>query len=122
MTALVHGDDELARVEAASQALFGGDVRALDAAMLREVFADVPHTEHVRERLDGEGIALVDVLAETSLASSKRQARQFLQSGAIAVNGERVAADHRLTERDLLHGDRILLRRGKKQWHATRWS
>jgi tyrosyl-tRNA synthetase len=122
VTRLVHGPAELARVENASQALFGGDVRALDATMLGEVFADVPNTEHVRARLAEPGIPLVDVLAETSLASSKSQARQFLQSGAIAVNGERVGADHKLTERDLLHGDRILLRRGKRQWHATRWS
>ena len=85
-------------------------------------FADVPHTEHVRERLAAPGMPLIDVLAETSLATSKSQARQFLQSNAIAVNGERVAADYRLTERDLLHGDRILLRRGKRQWHATRWT
>jgi tyrosyl-tRNA synthetase len=122
MTALVHGSSELARVEAASQALFGGDVRKLDERTLSEVFADVPHTEHVRDRLAGDGISLVDVLAESSLATSKSQARQFLQSGAISVNGERVAADYRLSESDLLHGGRILLRRGKKQWHATHWS
>ena len=122
ITRLVHGPSEVQRVEQASDALFGGDVRTLDAAMLGEVFADVPHTEHVRERLAAPGMPLIDVLAETSLATSKSQARQFLQSNAIAVNGERVAADYRLTERDLLHGDRILLRRGKRQWHATRWT
>ena len=122
ITGLVHGAAELARVEAASQALFGGDVRALDAAMLAEVFADVPHTEHARTRLAGDGVSLVELLAETALAGSKSQARQFLQGGAVAVNGERVAADRRLTESDLLHGSRILLRRGKRQWHATRWS
>jgi tyrosyl-tRNA synthetase len=122
MTELVHGAAELARAEAASAALFGGDVRALDAAMLGEVFADVPHTEHARDALGGQGASLVELLPQTSLAESKSQARQFLQSGAIAVNGERVAADYRLTERDVLHGGRILLRRGKRQWHATRWS
>jgi tyrosyl-tRNA synthetase len=122
MTTLVHGRDELLRVEAASQALFGGDVRALDEAMLGEVFADVPHSEHAKALLDGEGTPLLDVLAQTSLASSKGQARQFLESGAISVNGERVELTRRLSERDLLAGSRILLRRGKKQWHATRWA
>jgi tyrosyl-tRNA synthetase len=122
VTALVHGREELAKVEAASQALFGGDVRALDAQMLADVFADVPHTEHARGLLEGDGVALADLLAQTSLAQSKSQARQFLQSGAVAVNGERVAADYRLTQRDLLHGARILIRRGKRQWHATRWA
>jgi tyrosyl-tRNA synthetase len=121
VTELVHGADERERAERASQALFSGDVRGLDQETLSEVFADVPSTEHARSDLEGEGVALVDFLALTTLASSKREARQFLQSGAIAVNGERVAVEHRLREQDLLHGTRILLRRGKKQWHATSW-
>ena len=121
VTSLVHGAAELTRVEAASSALFGGDVRALDERMLADVFADVPHSEHARSLLEGEGLPAVDLLAQTTLASSKREARQFLETGAIAVNGERVGLDRRLTSADLLHGARILLRRGKRQWHATRF-
>jgi tyrosyl-tRNA synthetase len=119
---LVHGANELARVETASQALFGGDIRALDGAMLAEVFADVPHTEHARGLLAGDGMPLVELLAKTSLAGSKSQARQFLESGAVSINGERAVLDRRLTQADLLHGSRILLKRGKKQWHATHWN
>jgi tyrosyl-tRNA synthetase len=122
MTDLVHGADALRKVEAASQALFASDVRALDAEMLAEVFADVPHSDHARTALDAEGMSLVELLPQTSLAGSKREAKQFLASGSVAVNGEKVGADRRLTGDDLLHGSRILLRRGKKKWHATRWS
>jgi tyrosyl-tRNA synthetase len=122
MTETVHGKDELARVEAATQALFGGDVRGLDERTLGEVFADVPHSDHALGALDGDGHSLVELLTGTTLASSKREARQFLEQGAIAVNGERAAVDRRLTRGDLLHGARILLRRGKRQWHATRWA
>jgi tyrosyl-tRNA synthetase len=121
VTDLVHGPGERERAERASHALFSGDVRGLDQATLAEVFADVPSTEHPKSELAGEGVSLADFLALTSLASSKREARQFLQTGAIAVNGERVGVEHRLREQDLLHGSRILLRRGKKQWHATSW-
>jgi len=121
VTRTIHGAAELARVEAASQALFGGEVRALDAEMLGQVFADVPHSQHARDSLGGDGVALVDLLAQTTLCSSKREARQFLTTGAISVNGERAAVEQKLTAADLLHGGRILLRRGKKQWHATEW-
>jgi tyrosyl-tRNA synthetase len=118
---LVHGASECERAQRASEALFSGDVRSLDEATLSEVFADVTSTDHPRAELSGQGTSLVDLLATTTLASSKREARQFLQTGAVSVNGERVDAEHRLTERDLLHGSRILLRRGKKLWHATSW-
>jgi tyrosyl-tRNA synthetase len=122
MTATIHGGDELARVQSASRALFGkGELRDLDAAMLAEVFADVPHSTHGRDALSGEGVALVDFLAETSLAKSKREAREFLKNGAVAVNGQKVAPDARLLDRDLLHGKTILLKRGKKLWHASLW-
>jgi tyrosyl-tRNA synthetase len=121
MTRLIHGDPELHRVEAASQALFSGDVRGLDEKLLAEVFADVPHSTHARASLDGEGAALLEILPQTSLASSKREAREHLGTGAISINGQRVGPDHRLTAADLLHGRTILLKRGKKHWHATKW-
>jgi tyrosyl-tRNA synthetase len=121
LTRTVHGETELAKVEAASQALFSGNVHGLSPELLREVFADVPHTEHAKQQLAGEGVALLELLPNTSLASSKREARQFLEAGAVLVNGTRAALDQRLTASDLLHDQTILLKRGKKLWHATRW-
>ena len=122
MTSLVHGDDALAGVEAASQALFSGQVRELDEAALAEVFADVPHTTHDRTALEGDGCSLIELLPQTSLASSKREAREFLTNGAINVNGDKAALDQALTTSDLLHGATILIKRGKRKWHATKWS
>ncbi|HKP58904.1 MAG TPA: tyrosine--tRNA ligase [Polyangiales bacterium] len=121
VTRMVHGEDEVKKVEAASQALFSGDVRSLPEDMLSEVFADVPHSQHDKNTLSGEGASLVDVLAETTLASSKREARQFLQAGAVLVNGEKAELEMRLTSESLMYGHTILLKRGKKLWHATRW-
>jgi len=121
VTLMVHGRDALRAVEQASQALFGGDIRALSEDLLAQVFADVPSSDHARESLQGEGVALVDLLPETTLASSKREARQFLEAGAVSLNGERTSLDHRLRVSDLLHGHTILLKHGKKLWHATRW-
>jgi tyrosyl-tRNA synthetase len=122
MTVLIHGDEQLAAVEAATAALFSGEIHRLDEAMLAEVFADVPSTMHDRALLEGDGVELIELLPTTSLATSKREAREFLGNGAVAVNGERIEADHRLTTRDLLHNTTVLLRRGKKHWHATRWA
>jgi len=121
MTDRLHGIDERRRAELASRVLFGeGDLRELDARTLDEVFVDVPHSGHGRDQL-GAGYSLVELLPETSLASSRREAREFLRNGAIWVNGESAQADKTLGPDDLLPGGLILLRRGKKKWHATRW-
>lgn len=117
---MVHGEAELARAESAGRALFSGDIRSLDAATLGEVFAEVPRSPHDRSILTAS-VALVDLLPLTSLAASKREAREFLSAGAIAVNGEKVGPDRALSNADLLHNAVILLRRGKKQWHALRF-
>ncbi|MDJ0869775.1 MAG: tyrosine--tRNA ligase [Myxococcota bacterium] len=123
MTGRLHGPTERDHAEAASEALFGrGDLRKLPAALLAEVFADVPHSSHDPAALAAEGASLAELLPETTLAASRREAREFLRGGAIWVNGERCPEDRRLSEADLLAGGTILLRRGKKRWHATRWA
>ena len=48
-------------------------------------------------RSEGEGVALVDLLPRTTLASSKREAREFLRSGAVSVNGRRAGEADRLS-------------------------
>jgi tyrosyl-tRNA synthetase len=123
MTERLHGSDECRRVEAAADALFGrGDIRSLDEMTLLEVAAEIPSSHHSLGRLDGEGVALAELLSETSLAASRREARELLGAGAISVNGERAALDRRLVRTDLLEAGVTLLRKGKRQWHALMWT
>ena len=121
MTMLLHGEDAMKQAEAAAGALFSGDIAQLPAELLDEVLASAPTTTHARTQLEGTGVALLDLLPQTTLAKSKSEARQFLADGSVSVNGHKAAADARLTTATLLHGRVIALRRGKKSWHVTRW-
>jgi tyrosyl-tRNA synthetase len=120
MTEIFHGVSERSNAEAAGRALFSGDLAALDARTISEIAEDLPCTVLEPGELGGEGVLLADLLPRTTLAASKREARDFLQAGAVLVNGTKAVADARLTARDLLHGSVALLRRGKKNWHAIR--
>lgn len=120
VTELVHGPTETAHAEGAAKALFSGDVAGLPERTLREVLANVPSSTHRKDTL-GAGVPLTDFLVTTALASSKREAREFLASGSVAINGRKADADDKLTTSDLLHGSMIALRRGKKHWHLTTW-
>jgi tyrosyl-tRNA synthetase len=120
VTAMLHGEDESQRAEAAGRALFTGEVRELDETTISEVFDGVPQTTHSRAELH-DGIALDTFLPLTSLAGSNRDARQSLKDNAIAVNGVKVAEDAKLTTADLLHNRTILIRKGKKNWAVTTW-
>ena len=121
VTKLVHGDGAFAQAEAATRALFSGEVADLSKATLDEVFASAPRSELARARLAGDGAALVDVLVDANVVKSKREAREFLEQGAIQLNGERAALDARLTQASLLHGEIVLVRRGRKNWHVLRF-
>jgi tyrosyl-tRNA synthetase len=119
VTALVHGEAAAAAAERASVALFGGDLLDLDAATRAEVLADAPTSELDRSRLEGDGAALVDLLAESGLVSSKSAARQALAQGGVSVNGERqVDLDRRMAPGDLLDDRFLVLRRGKRSYHV----
>jgi tyrosyl-tRNA synthetase len=122
VTDLLHGKEAREQAEAASRALFSGDVLGLSRATLEEVFAHAPSTELPSSELDGEGLPVVDLLVKVGAAKSKREAREFLSSGAVLVNGLRSGPDDRFTKERLLHGALALVRRGKKSWHVVRFA
>lgn len=119
VTALIHGEPAAAAAAQAAAALFGGDLRHLDAAALGQAFADAPSSELARERLEA-GVPLVDLLAETGLVASKSAARQGISQGGVSVNGQREAdLDRRLGPDDLLAGGFVVLKRGKRSYHVV---
>jgi len=120
VTDMLHGKTEADNAVAAAKALFSGEVAVLSLTTLNEVFASVPSSRHDKAMLGG-GVALTDILVNTQLAKSKGEARDFLTQGAVSVNGRKVSATDVLRSDDLLHGEVIALRRGKKNWHITRW-
>lgn len=122
MTELLHGKDELAKVEETTRALFAKADPDGQFVLPDEVLKSAPTTQHDRNLLEGVGMSLVDLLAQTSLCKSKTEARTQLAQGGISVNGHVAATDARVTAGSLISGDVIALRRGKKTWHVTRWA
>ncbi len=118
VTALVHGPDELRRVQAASRALFGqGELADLDAATLAAAIAEVPRAEVSGAGLSGGGELpqIADLMAQTGIVASKSAARRAIAEGGAYLNNVKVtAADAVPGAGDLLHGRFLVLRRGKR--------
>jgi tyrosyl-tRNA synthetase len=120
LTAAAHGPEEAEKARQASVALFSGNLSALDEAALVEVFAEAPSTTLDRTRLEGDGVALVDLLAESGLVASKSAARQAIGQGGVSLNGRRETdLDRRVGPPDLLAGGYLVLRRGKRSYHLV---
>jgi tyrosyl-tRNA synthetase len=115
LTTLVHGEEERARVVAASRALFGqGSLADLDERTLTAALAEVPRA--VISTPDGAALPPVtDLLAETGLVNSKSEARRAIAQGGAYLNNAKITeADAVPGADDLLHGRFLVLRRGKR--------
>jgi tyrosyl-tRNA synthetase len=119
VTAFVHGEEETGRIEAASAALFGGgDLHTLHpetlAAALRETGgSEVPASDPLP--------TIVDLLVASGLSPSRGAARRTVSEGGAYLNNQRVSdPEQRPSQGDLLGGDWLVLRRGKKSFAGVR--
>jgi tyrosyl-tRNA synthetase len=121
MTRLLHGPTELARAETASAVLFGGDLQGLGARDIADIFADVPSSDVPSTELQNGGTLVVDLVAQSSLADSRGQAKRDVQGGGIYVNNRRVdELGQTITIADAIDGQFLVLRKGKKRYHLIR--
>ena len=120
VTTLVHGEEELARAEKASQALFGAAIRELDEKSLLDVMAGAPSTTKPLNVLQ-TGYALIDALVDTALCASKGAARKDITAGGIYINNERMVDPAATLKSDqLIAGRYVVLRKGKKTYHLLK--
>ena len=108
----IHGKEEYEKALKLSQVLFSGDIKELTSKEIEEVFKGVPTYE------TEPGQTLIDVLVESHAASSKREAREFINNGAISINGDVVKDENCLIDNSKAIDDKyIAIRRGKKKYY-----
>jgi tyrosyl-tRNA synthetase len=115
LTTLVHGEEECARVIAASRALFGqGSLADLDERTLAAALAEVPRA--VVSAPDGGSLpSVADLFAQTGLVNSKSEARRAISQGGAYLNNAKIAETEAAPGAgDLLYGRFLVLRRGKR--------
>ena len=112
----IHGEDAYNEAVKISEALFSGDIKSLTADEIEMGFGDLPSVE------GKDDSTLVDTLIEARLASSKREAREFIKNGAVLVNGDKVTdIEAKLGKNDAIEGRFIVLRRGKKLYAIVKF-
>lgn len=109
-TTIVHGVDSAKLIEEVSAILFGeGDVLNITDSALEVLLKNAP-VERVKV-----GSLLVDVLVASGLATSKREARTFIESGAINLADQKVESIEAVVSEENFVKGVTILRRGKKQ-------
>ena len=106
----IHSEEAYLQALKISDALFSGDIKNLTADEIAMGFNDLPQIK------DFSG-TLVDALIALFLASSKREAREFIRNGAVSINGEKVTDEtFTLSCMQAIEHRFIVIRRGKKKY------
>ena len=110
----LHGADAYEEAVRISEQLFSGDIRSIPPHDLLAGLKNVPHFTVT------EGSRLLDILKAGGIASSNREANEFLNAGAISLNGEPVRDGNRtIGKEDAIDGQFLVLRRGKKKYYVA---
>ena len=111
----LHGKEEYEKAVRISEALFKGNFNDLSNEELGEAFKG----NEVKEIELNKNI--LDLLVEMNVATSKRQAREFISGNSIEIKGEKVKdLDKIVTEQDLINNTFLIIKRGKKNYYVAK--
>ena len=128
MTRLIHGEEALAAAQRISESLFAEDQSHLTESDFEQLALDGLPTFEVSESLN-----VVETLVKTGLASSNKEARGFVNSKAVLLNGKSAEANnpnhaaekpddaYMLTDEHKRFGKYTIVRRGKRNHALLVW-
>jgi tyrosyl-tRNA synthetase len=108
VTKLVHGEEEAAKAQEASRALFAGGGN-LD---------DVPTSDIDRDRLK-DGIGIVELIKEIGLVSSNSEGFRTIEQGGLSIGDEKVTDAKLIIKEENFADGSLMIRKGKKTYHRV---
>ena len=121
VTVMVHSQEALDMAIEASNILFGKATKEalekLDEQTFLDVFDGVPQFNIGSDQLGQVASELFTSVA--NVFQSKREIREFLKSGALSLNKEKLSDDRAITSDDLIDGKYLLVQRGKKNYYLV---
>ena len=113
----LHGKEEYERAVKLAKNLFNNRFKEMSKQDIKELFDE----QDIKE-IEGS-TNLLDLLITLGVASSKREAREFVNSGAISINGDKVTETNiEITDDLFIDNTYIIIKRGKKNYYVGRKS
>ena len=107
----LHGKEEYEKAVKISEALFSGEIEKLNKDELLIAFKNMPHFDLK------EDVKAIDLLVDNKICSSRREAREFISSGAILINNKKIEDENEIiSKKEAIDEKIIIVRRGKKKY------
>ena len=107
----LHGKEEFDKAVRISEALFKGNFTNLNEEEIMEAFK----RNEMKEVELGKNI--VDLLVDLGVASSKREAREFVSNNSIEIKGDKVNNLEAIIDENYLINNFLIIKRGKKNYY-----
>ena len=108
----LHGKEEYKKAVDLADHLFNNKFKDLSKKDIEDLFKG----QEIKEV--EEGINLVELVNNMGIAKSKREAREFIEAGAISINGEKVTDLETTINKDMfIENTYIVVKRGKKNYY-----
>ena len=109
----LHGEEEYNKAVMMSEALFTGEFSNFNKTEIEEIF------KGYKKSTVSDNVNILDMLVNMGAASSKREAREFVSSNAVSINGAKITdLLYNINNNDFLHGKYIIVKRGKKNYYV----
>ena len=115
ITRFVHSQEALDEAQKITEALFTGDIKSLNAKQIEQGFKNMPQFE-----CDDQAENIAVWLVDSGIVESRRQAREFIENGAITINGDKYTdTEQEITKDMAIGGKYYVVRRGKKNYYLV---
>ena len=109
----LHGEDSYERALKISESLFSGDIKSFTSKEVEDAFKGLVPFEISSD------LSIVDLLVESGVCSSKREAREFIGNGSITLNGDKITdLEFVVTKDNCIDSKYLVVRRGKKKYYV----
>lgn len=122
ITKFVHGDAALAEALATTEKLFANQTATAESISIEDLegMEGVIKFNFAKEKIS-EGIDVVSFLADTTIFTSKGEARKNVQGGGVSINRKKVdAIELKVDNSLLLHDKYLLVQKGKKNYYLVK--
>lgn len=110
----LHGSSEYEHAVHISESLFSGNIKDLSYDDILVGFKGVPTFETAET-------TLIELLINTGICSSRREVREFLNSGSISINGDKVTDENLVINKSIALNEKIVvIRKGKKKYYLVK--
>ncbi|MBR3145959.1 MAG: tyrosine--tRNA ligase [Bacilli bacterium] len=109
----LHGEASYERALKISESLFSGDIKNFTSKEVEDAFKGLVPFEISSD------LNIVDLLVESGVCSSKREAREFIGNGSITLNGDKITdLEFVVTKDNCIDSKYLVVRRGKKKYYV----